>query len=99
MIVVEGFAIDGILRVVHPNLTDGGQLKQSVVHHSLIVALKAQMLEIHLPGSVFYLTFFIRSKADAILPVVIVGFQKKSVKAIWLSLVFKNIKKCRLYVE
>ena len=60
MIVVKRLTVDGILRVVHPYLTNGRQFKQTEGKHRVIVALIAQVLEVHLPRGILYLTLLIR---------------------------------------
>ena len=54
MVVVERFAVDGVLGVVHPDLTDGRQFQQAFLDHRRVVAGEAGAVgaEEHLPAAV-----------------------------------------------
>ena len=72
MVVLEGWTIDGIFCVQHPDLANRSEFEQSVGQYGVVVALITQMLEVHLPRGVLYFAFIIRREAYAILPVVVV---------------------------
>ena len=66
MIVVERITVDGSLSMIHPYLTNGRQFKQTEGQYGIIVALIAQVLEVHLPRGILYLTLLIPSSSPAI---------------------------------
>ena len=72
MVVVQRLAINGVSRMFHPHLTDGGQFEQTFVDDILLRAVVAEVTEVHLPRGILYLTLLVGSETYAIFLVVII---------------------------
>ena len=61
MIIVEGFAFDGVLGVVHPDLADSGEFQEALLNHSAVVAGETGTgsTEEYLPAAILNFALFV----------------------------------------
>ena len=59
MIIIERFTLDGILGVVHPNLTKRREFEQSLHNLCVVVGGVTKMREEFLPRGVFHLSIVV----------------------------------------